>query len=257
MSKRTTGRSRREPHASITVRFAVVAASILIVFAVTWATYIASTTTVQIVEVAGSFHSSVNEIVDMSGVQSGDTLFAADPNLIAARVKRHRWVEEVAVTRWPTGTLSIAVEERVPVALVIERTGVPGYYLDRHGVILPVDTLARYDVPLLRGYDRIGERALRVDDDDTIELLGVLATLRPEADDLISDVIRDEQAGFEIVTVPFRDKRGIRVRLGRGDYERKLATLVAFWSQAVVGRSSKSIEWIDLRFEGQVVTKET
>lgn len=254
-------RASRTPAASVTVRFAIIATSIAVVFAVTWVTYLASTTTIERIEVSGSRHATVEGIVKLAGVQLGDTLFSTDPDFIAARVARHRWVEKATVTRWPTGTLSISVIERTPVTLVVGRTGLPLYYLDRDGVKLPVDTLARYDVPLLRGFDRDEESsvasATKVDDRDVLELLLALATLAPETDDLISAVVMTREGGFEIVTVPFRQKRSIRVRLGRGGYEQKLARLAAFWKQAVAGRSDKNIEWIDLRFDGQVVTKET
>ena len=257
MSSKNLQRASREPRTSLTVRFAIIATSILIVFAVTWITYLAATTTIETIEVAGSYHASVEGIVDLAGVHPGDTLFAADPDRVAVRVTRHRWIEEATVTRWLTGTLSIRVRERIPVALVVGGTGRPLYYLDRDGFMLPVDTLARYDVPLLRGFDGDPERAVKIDDRDTLELLQALATLEPETDDLISDVVLVEHSGFEIVTVPFRQNRSIRVKLGRGKYKQKLAKLVAFWEQAVVGRSEKNIEWIDLRFDGQVVTKET
>jgi len=261
MSKKSWNRRpRTEPRTSLSVRFAIIATSIVVVFVVTWATYLASTTTIETIEVAGSRHASVEGIVKLAGVHPGDTLFAADPDFVAARVSRHPWIENATVTRWPTGTLRISVTERTPVTLVVGRTGLPLYYLDRDGIKLPVDTLARYDVPLLRGFDRDPKTITGSDariDDDMLELLQVLAKLEPEVDDLISDVILSAQGGVELLTVPFKQKKSIRVKLGRGKYEQKFARLVAFWEQAVVGRSDKSIEWIDLRFDGQVVTKET
>ncbi len=250
-----------KPSASMSARFAIIVTSIVVVFLVTWTTYLASTTTIDTIEVAGTRHASIEGILELAGVHRGDTLFATDPDFVAARVTRHPWVREATVTRWPTGTLSISVRERTPVTLVVGRTGLPLYYLDRDGVKLPVDTLARYDVPLLRGFDRdpraIAGSGARAEDGDMLELLQALETLEPAADDLISDVVLLEHGGVEILTAPFRQKKSIRVKLGRGDYEQKFAKLVAFWEQAVVGSSVKSIEWIDLRFEGQVVTKET
>jgi cell division protein FtsQ len=98
---------------------------------------------------------------------------------------------------------------------------------------------------------------MRIEDDATLELLEVLASRDDASEDLISDVVLAEESGLEIVTVPLRQGSCVRVKLGRGDYERKLAKLTAFWEQAVIGRSKKNLEWIDLRFDGQVVTKDT
>ena len=252
------GRRRTShPESRTSVRFAIIGGAILTVFLVTWITYLAANTTVERIDVAGSYHADVKAIVDLSGVEPGDTLFAIDPTIVEDRVVRHNWIEKVGVIRWPTGTLSISVKERVPVTLVVAEDGRPMCYLDRNGVRLPLDTLAYYDVPLLRGVDRALGTASKIDDEDTLELLSVLASLDPGSDGLISDVVLVANFGFEIVTSPRRQNESIRVKLGRGEYEKKIAKLVAFWEQAPAVDPDKSIEWIDLRFAGQVVTKET
>jgi len=260
MPKKSPVRTKRlnavPKESSLTIRFTIIAAAILVVFGVTWGTYLTSTTTVERIDISGSHHAVKELVTELSAVHVGDTLFAADPDLIASRIQHHPWVEEASVTRWPTGTLAIDIREREPVTLVIGQSGIPLYFLDRFGVMLPVDTLAHYDVPLLRGVVA-NPKTGRVDDEDTLELLGVLAKMEPESDDLISDLVRAGSEGFDIVTVPFKRDRGVRIKLGKGHYERKLAKLVAFWEQAVVGRTDPRFEWIDLRFEGQVITKET
>jgi cell division septal protein FtsQ len=256
-SEKSRTRRTSHPGPRTSVRFGIIAGAIVIVFLVTWGTYLASNTTVEQIKVDGSYHADVKAVVDLSGVQPGDTLFAIDPTLVESRVARHNWVEHVSVTRWPTGTLAIGVKERVPVALVVGDDGLPLCYLDRDGVRLPIDTLALYDVPLLRGIDGALGAASKIDDEDTLELLSVLASLDPDSDGLISDVVLVGNFGFEIVTSPRRRSESIRVKLGRGEYEKKFARLGAFWEQAITGHPERNFEWIDLRFAGQVVTKET
>jgi cell division protein FtsQ len=191
----------------------------------------------------------------LSGVAAGDTLYRLDPEMIAGRILMHPWIERAHVTRIPTGVLSVRVEERTPVALSVSAAGQPVFYLDRSGESLPVDSVSWYDVPLVRGIAN-GTRPVTVRDTSTIELLQVLSTLPPSVDGLLSDLIVRPDGEVDAVTVPVHDGACIRVRLGRGDYDRKMKTLRAFWTQAVAGHPEKRIEWIDLRFEGQVVTKE-
>jgi cell division protein FtsQ len=106
--------------------------------------------TVSEVAVAGAEHAVPDSLVALAGVTVGDTLVHVDPVIAADRVRRHPWVETASVRRLPTGTVLITVDERVPVALALER-GRPSHYLDRHGYGLPRVDGAAYDVPVLHG----------------------------------------------------------------------------------------------------------
>lgn len=218
-------------------------------------TYYLSVLTVNRIEVTGSLHAATDVVIDLSGVAKGDTLYRIDTDMIEGRVKLHPWIRQSSVTRLPTGTLTIDVTERTPVVLSVSTSGRPSFYLDREGFPLPVDSLSQYDVPLIRGIAR-GTGPVTVRDTATIELLNVLADLPLAVDGLLSDVIVRPDGDVEAFTVPVHDGRGIRVRLGHGDFDRKMRTLRAFWTQAVAGAPEKRIEWIDLRYRGQVVTKE-
>jgi cell division septal protein FtsQ len=252
MSDRKTPRLNR---ARVQHHVVWIGAALAVVLMVGCATYYLNSVTIQQVDVSGAEHASVPMIMDLSGVAVGDTLFRLDADLIASRVTMHPWIEKSNVTRWPTGVLSIEVQERQPVALTLSEAGTPAFYLDRSGESLPVDTLSRYDVPLIRGVAH-GSHPVAVRDSTTLELLSVLASLSPSVDGLLSDLVVRPDGEVEAVTVPVQDGHCIRVRLGRGDFERKMKTLKAFWMQAVAGFPNKRIDWIDLRYRGQVVTKE-
>lgn len=236
-------------------RIAWIGAALCFVVLVGYATFYMSTVTVSRVEVTGARHAPLSVVLDLSDVAVGDTLYRLDADRIASRVSLHPWIERTDVTRWPSGVLSIDVDEREPVALSMSPSGEPAFYVDRHGEWLPIDTLAAYDVPLLRGAAK-GARPASIRDSTTLELLDVLATLSPSVDGLLSDLLVRSDGEVEVVTVPVHDGHCIRVRLGRGDYARKMRTLKAFWAQAVAGFPKKKFDWIDLRFRGQVVTKE-
>ncbi len=232
-----------------------IAAALVLAAGIGGATYYLSVLTVSRIEVTGSLHAGPDAVIELSGIVQGDTLYRIDTDMIEGRVNLHPWIQQSSVTRLPTGTVAIDVTERRPVVLSVTQSGRPSFYLDREGFPLPVDSVSQYDVPLIRGIAR-GSGPVTVRDTAMIQLLTVLAGLPPAVDGLLSDVIVRTDGEVDALTVPVHDGRCIRVRLGRGDYDRKMRTLRAFWTQAVAGAPGKRIEWIDLRYRGQVVTKE-
>lgn len=241
-------------HSIVRHRIQWIGSALLVVASIGLMTYHVNTVTVRRIQIDGALHAPHDVIADLAGVALGDTLFSLDPDLVANRIDLHPWVETSAVTRWPHGVLSITVSERTPVALSVSASGQPGFYIDRDGALMPVDTLSRYDVPLVRGVSQRRSAAIR--DTVMLELLAVLSLLPPSVDGLLSDLVVQPNGDVEAVTVPARDGQTIHVRLGHGEFGRKMETLRAFWAQAVAGYPNKRFEWIDLRFQGQVVTKE-
>ena len=182
-------------------------------------------------------------------------LFGLDPSLMADRAERHPWVREAHIRRLPTGTLRIRVEERQPAALVLGSDGRPSHFLDAQGYAMPVRRGALADVPVLRGAvpdyhptQPVASRSLR-------ELLAALASADAETDALISEVVWSPRR-TTLWTTPTSDRETLPVRLGTTGQSGQLRRLHAFWHQAVLPRPDAPIEAVDLRYEGQVVTKE-
>ena len=183
-------------------------------------------------------------------------LYGIDIALVADRVRRHPWVREARLRRLPTGTLRIAVEEREPVVLVLA-SGVPHHYLDASGYAMPVPEGADMeDVPLLRGAVPEYHPTQPVRSASLRELLSALATADEDVDALVSEV-EWAASGATLLTVPAAGRGALAVRLGRTRHADALTRLAAFWEQAVLTRPDTPIQLVDLRFAGQVVTRET
>ncbi len=206
------------------------------------------------VHVAGAGHAPPDSIRALARVDTGAVLYDLEPALIADRVRRHPWVEDAAVRRLPTGTLRIRVTERTPAALAMDDDGTPAFYVDRAGFCMPVPDSADYDVPLLYGLADAYSPTRPIAHAAAREMLAALEA--SEARDLVSELVVAPDSTVRLYTRPTGAHGAIAVRLGRGDFTRKLGRLQAFWEQAVVPRPNTRFALIDLRFDSQIVTKE-
>lgn len=210
---------------------------------------------VEQIEIAGARHAEAEAVLELAQVDTGMALLEVDPLIVADRVRRHPWVADASVTRLPTGTLHIDVVEQVPVALVLDRSGRPAFYLNRDGRAMPLANGSAYPVPLLRDLNEAYHPVRPVQDERVRLLLAALAELDPDTDALISELeLRDREIWLH--TTPAGDSGSIPVRLGRDGFEEKLERLHAFWHQAVLAQPEKTFQQIDLRYHSQVVTRE-
>ena len=207
------------------------------------------------VAVAGTAYTPVVEVERLLAVTpDSSALYSLDPVLLAGRAERHPWVRRASVRRLPTGTLRVSVVERVPVALVLGADGRPSHFLDAEGYAMPPVPSALYDVPVIRdappyhAVQPVADPALR-------SLLAALAQADDATTALVSEV--DWSRPVTLWTTPTTGRGSVPVRLGRGgDYGERLRRLRAFWDQSVLPRPAHAFQLVDLRFDGQVVTRE-
>ncbi len=209
------------------------------------------------IRVSGNGHAVSDDLIALAAVDTGAALFGIDPSMIADRVQRHPWVKSAAATRIPPGLLSINVVERTPVMLVIDSNGVPSAYVDGEGYSMPLTPQSSFDVPLLKGVKLPASPAQPIENQAVLELLRDVTTIDPDADVLISSFEIEPSGQLALRTEPINGQGSIYVRLGRRDYAARLSYLSAFWRQAVLTRPDRKYEWIDLRFDSQIVTRET
>ena len=141
---------------------------------------------VQKVAISGIQHAEETVLRKMMRVDSSHLFFEIDPVMVSDRLRRHPWVKEARVQRYPNATLQIDVEERIPALLAVDDTGLPTRFIDAGGFQMPFVKGAIYDVPLLHGLDEpvqatrpIAHRALQ-------NLLQDMQRVPPEVDALVS-----------------------------------------------------------------------
>ncbi len=214
-----------------------------------------ATLDVAAVSVAGATHAPPDSLRALARVDTGAVLYDIEPALVEDRVRRHPWVQDASVMRLPTGTLRISVTERTPAALAMTADGAPAFYVDRYGFCMPLPDSADYDVPLLYGLADAYVPTQPVAHTAVRDLLEALAA--SEARDVVAELTVQPDSSLQLYTRPTPVHDAIRVEMGRDAFPRKMRRLQAFWKQAVQPRPSTQFSVIDLRFDSQIVTKET
>jgi cell division protein FtsQ len=194
------------------------------------------------------------EILDLAAVPKGQKLFEVDLFAVRARVQKNAFIRQVSVNRDLPDRITIDVDERVPVAAVA--VGRP-LYLDADGFLLPHRRSELiFDIPVLTGdvggQDMVPGR--RLASPVIREALALLSMAQRYDDALyrrISEIHIDDAGDMTLYTA----EAGVRVLFGHGETPAKLAKFDAFWQTYVKHQGAAALEYIDLRFEDQVVVR--
>lgn len=211
---------------------------------------------VQKVNIEGLVHAEEEVVRQMIRVDSTLLFFQLDPLMIADRVRRHPWIEDAEVQRYPNATLQIRVTERTPAVLVVDASGTPERYLDAAGFQMPFLQGAVYDVPLLSGLAEPMHPTRPVTHPALLSLLQDISTVPDRVDALISAFELEEDGQISMFTTPKPGRGSIQVSLGRDHFDERLSRLYAFWHKAILAKEDVDFASIDLRFDSQIITQE-
>ena len=239
--------SRSLKFGSITLLVVVVG---LIVSANLWKTSLR----VQRVTVEGNRIVETAEIMQLVRIQKNTQLQDIDLTAVRKDILSHHFIKDAVVERDLPATLKITITERLPLAIV---NSAEILYLDEDGVVLPHSISKQlFDLPVLSGISP--EIALApggtINNPDVHEALQILATSKlvsKELYHLISEVRL--RSGGDIVL--YAAEWGVPIIFGRGDIANKLVRLEAFWNDIVREKGSQRLQYVDLRFDDQVVVR--
>jgi cell division protein FtsQ len=195
------------------------------------------------IRVGPTVHVAADDLRALTGVRVGDRLLAIDPDQVATRLTAHPWVVSARVRRELPSTLAIEVTERRAVAsallgalYLLDGAGHPfkratpeeadgltvltGITRDKYAAMRPTSEAAfREALALLAAYDGAGSGGGTVSSGapSAPPLEGPSQPPRPK----LSEIHLDARTGFTAVLLD----GGGEIRLGRGEWERKLAAL--------------------------------
>jgi len=194
-----------------------------------------------------------NELLQLSQVQTGTLLYDLDLTSVQKNVLSHHYVKDATVERNLPSSIRIAIVERQPLALV---NGNEIRYLDEEGVVLPHSvSKALFDLPVLSGIP--GSVALklgsRIEHPDVQEALSILSTAKLVSRELFHLISEVQIRRGDIVL--YSTESGVPIIFGRGDAPAKLVRLETFWNEIVRERGAQNLQYVDLRYDDQVVVR--
>lgn len=209
------------------------------------------------IAVLGANRVDPSEVLARSGLQYGQTLASIDPRDVISRLTHHPWIAGARLDVWPTGRVTIAIQERVPHAalpcVMWCRTRSRDSYVlvDHTGVALAV-VPAPPSVPLITvegatlAWVRPGDR---VPSEAALAALRVLAVM-PQAEIARGLRLHVDRAG----AIRLATADGITVLLGRvrglGPYTASLPQVLT-----AIRLQRLRVRYVDLRFTGSVILK--
>ena len=204
---------------------------------------------VAVVEVQGTSRLSPAEVREAAAISPGENLFRLNSEEVVARLRRLGPVKRAEVIRSFPNRVTLVVEERVPFTLA--QAG-RLYWLDEDGVSLgPEPRAVTPRLPVITGIRpeeirNAGESAERAR--GAVSLIrSMLRTGSPLTRE-ISEIDMSGADGPVLYTVD-----GVEVRLGAVEWEDRLGRLDGVLAQ--IRTLGEPVEYVDLRFRGQVVLK--
>jgi len=228
-----------------------VAGAILVLgLAIVGGLYWSSTMTVKQLQFEG------NHFVSSTDLQKVDVPMGMNPDSMDFRKIMNRfnsiaYVRQAKISVEPNGNLLIHITERQPIAMLVD--GNHKIYVDADGVRLPLKLGSSVDVPILYGFSAkpMGD-TLKSKGFKTVANFLTEVNKNPVSDATISEVAWTKDEGVIAVT----NQNGVKLIIGKGGFAKRLRNWEAFYGQVIKQKGIEKMRSIDLRFEGQIVTRE-
>ena len=195
------------------------------------------TFTINKIVVSGNRHLTGGDVIALARIKRGESLLSLKSTEVEKNLMKSPWIKDVGIRKELPGTIIIRLKEAEPVAILKKRKAL--YIISREGIVLdrikekesflPVITLKRNDKALLK---------------EVIRLARIIKN-----DNLFNDRKVEIRAGKQEDITLVVD--GLIIKVGKGDYKRKLVRLLEIEKQIV--RRGIPVEYIDLRFSRRVI----
>ncbi len=195
---------------------------------------------------------SKEEIVRSMKLPPQVSMYDLDLMVLQKNILANSFVKEAIIQRDPPALLRVSVKERKPSAIIVANEL---YCIDDEGMVLPyVASAETYDIPVITGVDsvehiRVGRKLLNRDVQEALEIIYAAREINAELFHNISEISLKRGRGM----ILYSFESGIPIIFGKGDVVKKLVKLDAFWQKFLSSSDTKEIQYIDIRFDDQVV----
>ena len=204
---------------------------------------------VAVVEVQGTSRLSPAEVREAAAISPGENLFRLNAEEVVARLRQLGPVKRAEVIRSFPNRVTLVVEERVPFTLA--QAG-RLYWLDEDGVSLgPEPRAVTPRLPVITGIRPEETRSGGAAAEDARAAVSLIRSMLRTGSPLTREISEIHMSGADGPVLYTVD--GIEVRLGTTDWEDRLGRLDGVLTQ--IRSLGEPMEYVDLRFRGQVVFK--
>jgi len=166
---------------------------------------------------------SAEEILALSNIREGESIFRLDLDTIARKIEENPWVDAVHMKRILPDEVVIHVEERIPRAIL--SMGYL-YYIDGDGDIFKIlDKGDNLDFPVISGLERDfvleNPKVAKVSLKGAIDLIAEIEGRESFTLDDISEIRFDASEGYRIFTYA----GGVPIRMGYDNFANKIDRL--------------------------------
>ncbi len=195
---------------------------------------------------------SKDEIVRLMKLPPNVQMYELDLTEIQRNILSNSFVKNVIIKRDAPSTLRVIVEERKPSAILVASEL---YYIASDGTVLSyIASSETYDIPVISGIDSLsgiktGQKLLNADVREALEIINASKMTSENLFHTISEI--HLRKGHDLVLYSF--ETGAPIIFGKGDVVKKMVKLDAFWQKFLQNSDTKDIQYIDIRFDDQVV----
>lgn len=212
--------------------------------------YWSSTMTVNRVQFSGNHYVSISELQSVE-VPTGMSPDSMNFSSIMNQFEQIPYVQQADISVEPSGNLMISITERQPIALLSD--GDKKIYVDENGIRLPMKLGKAADVPILYGFNATPMTdTLKSDSFKTTSDFLMTVFDNKVSNATISEVAWTQEEGIVALT----NQNGVKLIFGKGDFTTRLRNWEAFYGEVIKQKGIDAMRSIDLRFEGQIVTRE-
>jgi cell division septal protein FtsQ len=203
------------------------------------------------INVFGTINSFTDDIIGLSGISIGANIFSFSSVKTAEQIKNHPWVKKVVVKKHLPDSVSIEITEYKPVMFI---NFSQLYLVDENGIVFKkLETNEIFDFPIISGISK--ENYLNNTEYFRQKILSIFeiekkfSKLFPQIP--ISEIVYEKDGDITIISA----KNSFEIRLGKGNYEKKLMILDTIINEIKTSDINPEIVYLDINREGLYTMK--
>jgi len=243
---------------AIRIIWSIAAAGLIVLFVVSWKAKSAKQLTNIQVELVGESAQalfmdeiSIRSILNDQGVQVGMPIEKINLTQLEQFIEKTEWIKNAEFFIDNNRVLEVKIEQRIPIARIFTASGA-SFYIDNEGWRLPLKQLTVLNLPVFTGFPTDQPKLSKPDSTFLKEVLFFAKTIQKDSFFMaqVAQVNIEPNGTFQMVPT-LGDHL---VLLGSIDQlEDKLNRLFTFYKKVWVGSGVNAYQFIDCRFDHQVV----